>query len=66
MIPSFCYFFYLSKFVGAAQRRKAGKLYKMTGTNITVAVSPSQSTLLGANSIWLEEQSAVPVVWVVK
>lgn len=29
-------------------------------------VSLSQCTLLGAYSIWLEKQSAVPVVWVVK
>lgn len=30
------------------------------------AVFLPQSVLLGAYSIWLEEQSTVPVVWVVK
>lgn len=37
-----------------------------TEVSATIAMFLSQYTLLGAYSIWLEEQSAVPVVWVVK
>lgn len=40
----------------------------LTGNKLTAAITMplSLSTLLGAYSIWLEEQSAVPVVRVVE
>lgn len=40
----------------------------MTATLATAAVSVtlSPAALLGAHSIWFEEQPAVPVVWVVE